>query len=126
MASLAILNAMSSPTAALRVVWGERVKRARKARDWSVLRLAQEAKIDPSQVSKIERGRMGVGDEPKIRLAIALDCRVEDLFPFPDLRTNRGRSEFAAQVGWTLTELIESFDLTTPASVMGRSERRTA
>lgn len=94
----------------------------------SINRLGREANIDPSQISRIERGLMGVGDEAMIRLAVALDCLVEDLFPFPDLRTNKGRTEFAAQIGWSgsLADLLSSLGLPAPTTLVSKSERRTA
>ena len=40
--------------------------------------------MDPSNISKIERGLVGVSDDMKTRLAAALGVPVGELFPFPN------------------------------------------
>lgn len=46
--------------------------------------LARQTSIHKGQLSRVENGLMGIGDEGRIRIAAALGRRVEDLFPYPD------------------------------------------
>lgn len=64
--------------------WGETIRRARIDQGLSLEALAEAAEIDPGHLSRAERGKAGLGDEMRIRIARALHKRVEDLFPYPD------------------------------------------
>ena len=69
----------------LREQWGANLRDARERAGLSQNALARLAGgADPSNISKIERGLVGVSDELKTRLASALGVPVGELFPFPD------------------------------------------
>ena len=78
--------------AQLRQTWGDNVLAARQAARLSQNELAREAggSTDPSNISKIERGLVGVSDEMKTRLARALGEDVSVLFPFGKTNTKEG------------------------------------
>ena len=66
----------------LRATWGANLRAARTAAGWSLGDLARAAggRTDPSNLSKIERGLVGVSDDMKTRLAAALGVPVGELF----------------------------------------------
>lgn len=49
----------------------------------SLRRLSVLTDMDGSHLSTMERGRSGVSDRNKLRIAAALGTTVADLFPFP-------------------------------------------
>lgn len=64
--------------------WGRRLRARRGA-----IRQEQLAALigsDQSTISRIENGEMKVSDEMKWKLAGALGCTVEDIFPWPAVR----------------------------------------
>lgn len=63
--------------------WGKRVKRSREDLGISQRRLADLCQVDPSSISRIERGVLAPRDDLKWKLAGALGVTVEDLFPYP-------------------------------------------
>lgn len=63
--------------------WGKRVKRTREERGISQRKLADLCDIDPSTVSRLERGTLAPRDDLKWRVAGALGVTVEELFPYP-------------------------------------------
>lgn len=71
-------------TATLRVEWGNRIRAERTAQDIGLNELARLADMDPGNLSRIENGKQGVGDDLRMRLANALGKRVEDLFSYPE------------------------------------------
>lgn len=71
-------------TQALQLQWGERIRHLRKERGLSTNKLARLAEIDPSHLWQAEKGRVGVGDGPRMRIAAALGVRVEDIWQYPD------------------------------------------
>ncbi len=64
----------------LRVI-GQRVREAREQRGWSQERLADEAGVDRSYMSGIERGVRNVSVLKLARLARALKMPARELFP---------------------------------------------
>jgi HTH-type transcriptional regulator/antitoxin HipB len=64
--------------------WGRRVRDAREARGWRQAELARRAGLKQQAISKVERGATGAADDTRIRIAAALELRVQDLFPYPE------------------------------------------
>jgi transcriptional regulator with XRE-family HTH domain len=60
---------------------GKRIREVRESRAVSQENFALEAGLARSYYSGIERGRRNVAALNLIRIAIALDCEVGDLFP---------------------------------------------
>jgi transcriptional regulator with XRE-family HTH domain len=69
---------------ATRLDWGRRIKNRRGPITQE--RLAELIGGDQSTISRIERGKVDVSDDMKWKLAGALGCTVEDLFPWPAVR----------------------------------------
>jgi ribosome-binding protein aMBF1 (putative translation factor) len=69
--------------------WGPRLRTARQRAEMSQWRLGIEAQVNPTNLSRIERGEYVPSDEVRWRLARALGLQVVDLFPYPD--TNKVR-----------------------------------
>lgn len=67
----------------LAIQWGERIRTLRQERGISANKLSRLADIDHSQLWRVERGEKGLSDEARMRLAAALDVRVEDIFTYP-------------------------------------------
>lgn len=67
----------------LRVIWGMRLRQARRERGLTQLQLARRAITSQQRVSQIERARSLPGDELKVRLARALDQDPNELFALP-------------------------------------------
>lgn len=65
-----------------RQVWGERIKAARKAQDWTQADLAREVGISHQMVASIEQATRVPSDALRIRLAAALDVDVHTLFSY--------------------------------------------
>lgn len=76
---------MTVPTD-LQVFWGQRLEVARRNRGLSLGKLAEMAQIDRANLSRIERGLVNSGDDARMRIASALDLRVEDIWAYPDTR----------------------------------------
>lgn len=70
---------------------GARVRRLRTEKGMSQDRLALEAHMDQSGLSKFERGGRGVGEVPLRRIAASLRLTYEELIEGSDFRT--GQSE---------------------------------
>lgn len=71
-------------TADLLQRWGEILRETRRSQGLSLEALANRAGVDTTHLSKAERGLAGFGDDARIRIAVALEKRVSDLFPYPD------------------------------------------
>lgn len=69
----------------LQVQWGSCIRELREEQDMSLVKLARLAEVDQGQLSKIETGQSGVGDEARYRIAKALGRRVEEIFVYPDV-----------------------------------------
>ena len=61
---------------------GARVRWFRKANKWTVTKLAEEAGLTKSYVSKLERGLAGASFESAKQLANALGVHVEQVWDF--------------------------------------------
>lgn len=85
-------HAMSLVLSELQVRWGEGIRHLRQQRSLSLTRLARLADIDQGQLSKIENGTCGVGDEARYRIAAALGVRVEEIFKYPNTTEGRAAS----------------------------------
>lgn len=59
---------------------GARIRAIRKAKSWSLNRLASEAGLDQPNLSKLENGHVGFSADSIRRIARALDVPVSDLF----------------------------------------------
>ena len=64
--------------------WGRRVREAREARGWRQSVLAEKTRLTQQAISKVEAGLTGSSDDTRIRIANALEMRVEDLFVYPE------------------------------------------
>src|SRR5690606_27926847 len=62
-----------------------RVREFRISRGWSQQQLADAAGIPRTNVSAIEAGRLVPSTAAALRLAAALQCRVEELFQLADV-----------------------------------------
>lgn len=71
-------------TSALQIQWGRRIRTARRRAGISIRELERRSGISRSQLSRAENGLVGLGDDARIRIAVAIGRRVEDLFPYPD------------------------------------------
>jgi len=67
---------------------GSKVRRLRTQKGLSQDRLALEAHVDQSGLSKFERGNKGLGKVPLTRIAIVLGLPLEDLVSGTDFRAN--------------------------------------
>ncbi len=56
----------------LRAAWGERIRAAREDRGWSMQELAERAEINQGNLSRIENGKVGMGEGMRVRIAKAL------------------------------------------------------
>jgi len=72
---------------------GSRVKRLRTDRGLSQDRLAIEAHVDQSGLSKLERGSRGVGRVPLTRIAGVLGISFEELIAGTDFHKVSSRSD---------------------------------
>ena len=59
---------------------GENLKRLRRNRGWNLSRLAKEAELPQSTLSKVEAGQMSLNYEKLLRISQALDADVRELF----------------------------------------------
>ena len=64
--------------------FGERLKLLRKEKSISVAELSELVRMTPDAVLKIESGKRGRTFEKLPRIAKALGCRIDDLFPEMD------------------------------------------
>jgi transcriptional regulator with XRE-family HTH domain len=66
------------------IAWGQRVRERRGAESQD--RLAARAHVSQANLSRLERGELlSVTDALKGKLAKALGCEIDDLFPHPKL-----------------------------------------
>ena len=72
---------------------GDRVKRLRMEKGLSQDRLAIEAHVDQSGLSKFERGSRAVGKTPLTRIASVLGMTFEDLVAGTDFRTGESTTD---------------------------------
>lgn len=70
----------------VRLGWGQKVARRRKALNLSQTEAAAQAKMHQGQWSKVEIGTLPISDEVKWRVAAVLDCPIGELFPWPESR----------------------------------------
>jgi len=63
--------------------WGARVRDLRIERGLSLMQLSRLANVDPSMLSKIERGLVGTSDDTRLRIASALEADPNDLWSYP-------------------------------------------
>lgn len=64
--------------------WGRRVRARRGSLTQETL--AGLCSSDQSTISRIEHGAIALSDEMKWKIAGALGCTVEELFPYPNVR----------------------------------------
>lgn len=64
--------------------FGERVKKLRKEKGIGVMEFSEMVGMTPDAVLKIESGKRGKTFEKLPKLAKALSCRIDDLFPGMD------------------------------------------
>lgn len=70
----------------LRAEWGRRLQERREKAGLSIGAMARKVDVDKSAYRRIELGEVGsrgTGDDLKMRIATALDCRVEDIWAYP-------------------------------------------
>jgi DNA-binding XRE family transcriptional regulator len=68
----------------LNVTWGRNLRAARKQRGRTVLELSRAAEVSPSFIYMLETGKSGTSDELRIKLAAALEMRVEEIWSYPE------------------------------------------
>lgn len=73
--------------------WGAKIRSLREGLGLSVTGLARKAELDKSHLWQAENGTAGLGDGPRMRIAAALGCRVEDIFTYPPVSTELGDAE---------------------------------
>lgn len=64
--------------------FGQRIKDKRKARNITVLDFASAVGVSVDMVMKVESGKRGCVIEKLPKIARALGCRIDDLFPEMD------------------------------------------
>lgn len=67
---------------------GENIRQLRQARGWKILELANRVDSDVGNISRLERGKQGYSDEMLQKIAVALGCKVADLFAGADGSAN--------------------------------------
>jgi transcriptional regulator with XRE-family HTH domain len=67
--------------------WGARVAERRAELGISQRKLAEKVGVSQSAINHLERGRSSPSDGLRMRLAGVLRCRVEQLFPYPEVTT---------------------------------------
>ena len=72
---------------------GNKVRRLRVQKGLSQDRLALEAHVDQSGLSKFERGSKGLGKVPLTRIATVLGLRFEELVAGTDFQTNSSAND---------------------------------
>lgn len=83
---------------------GERVRRIRKTRGFTAAELASRSGLSRSTIVKIEAGKRSRTCERYVKLAKALDCRIDDLFPeMDDIKT--------ASAGGFENESLDDFEM---------------
>ena len=60
---------------------GATIRKLRKSRKWSQEKLSEYAELGTVQISRIENGRTRPTVMTLIKLAVALDVRLVDIFP---------------------------------------------
>jgi len=63
--------------------WGALVREARRRRRLSQTALGAAAEVTQQTISKVEAGDICPHDRLKVRLAVALDVPIAELFPWP-------------------------------------------
>ncbi len=86
----------------------QELKRLRKARDWSQVRLTKKSKIDRATINQIEGGKRSPTIETLKKLADALEVEVADFFPKlePSLFNNDVRRPISNKTFKTIRENI--------------------
>lgn len=82
-------------TTKLPAQWGERLRQRRETLGLSLAEVARRVGTDRAYYTRIERGEIGgrgVGDDVRIRIATALDVRVEDIWAYPDTRSTAAKA----------------------------------
>jgi transcriptional regulator with XRE-family HTH domain len=107
---------------------GERIRRRRLLKDWSIRFTAARAGISHTEMSRIERGLVSVDNRFLIAdLAAALDCSVIDLIGGADtaeLPADPGVARAVANVGKIRQALMETELAETPLRPVSRSLNR--
>jgi DNA-binding XRE family transcriptional regulator len=70
-------------TTDLAVTWGERLRSERRRRKVSVLELSRHAEVSPQYIYMLEAGRYSPSDDLRVKLAAALEVKVEDIWSYP-------------------------------------------
>ena len=98
---------------------GDRIRTRRRLRGLSVRAAAGLAGIDPSMLSRIERGQRSADNRHVLAgIAQALQCSVTDLTGQPGAVDDRASARIAAAVHGTMQALLDT-DLDLPATVTG-------
>jgi len=66
--------------------WGKRIRNRRTDLGMTQVRLAELVEVRQASISRVERGDQVPSDALKWRLAGALGCTIDDLFPNPAIR----------------------------------------
>lgn len=85
--SISEMTTSSYPsTAEIRRQWGRNVKAARQAQQLTLLDLAIRLAVQPSTVSRWERGLASIPDKAKVLIAMELNEHPSRLFGWPEAR----------------------------------------
>jgi DNA-binding XRE family transcriptional regulator len=68
----------------LAVTWGKRLRDERVRKDVSVLELSRHAEVSPQYIYMLEAGRYSPSDDLRLKIAAALEVRVEDIWSYPE------------------------------------------
>jgi DNA-binding XRE family transcriptional regulator len=64
----------------LQIAWGRRLREVRTERDMSGSELARKAGVTRQHIQRIETGRSAASDTVWVRIAAALEVKVDDIF----------------------------------------------
>lgn len=76
--------------------WGKRVRQARRDAGLTQEQLAARVEVEQNTVSRIETGTTAPSDDLKLKICIALNRDVDDLFGWPESILEIARSRSAA------------------------------
>ncbi|WP_167017484.1 helix-turn-helix transcriptional regulator [Chitinophaga sp. Cy-1792] len=69
-------------------ITGKSIRQLRKARGWTLEDLGDAAEVDPSKLSKIERGLINAEYTTIVKIAIALGVQLNNVFVIPYSKEN--------------------------------------
>lgn len=58
---------------------GDRIRAARKIREWSQVKMASEVECDPTTIARVERGEVDASADLIVRIAQKLEVSIDSL-----------------------------------------------